>query len=186
MMRSLDQRLPAAPLLLLLSGIACAMLLTLIARLPAPLNDPVAHLGLQLAVSTEALQGHAAEFARSEALADFFRLDTAFPLAYALFLGLLCSVLARVHQDSGRRPLARSGIVLGYLVLLCAPLDWLENHWLAQVITQAPGMAQWYVDYGRTFSATPKYILLITTLAWLAWALLNLLRGYGRDPAAIR
>lgn len=182
MMRSLDQRLPAAPALLLLSGIASVVLLGLLARLPAPLNDGVAHLGLQLAVSAESLQQRAHSFAQTgAALGQFFRYDTLFPLAYALCLGLLCGMLARIHADSGRRALASGGVLLSHAVLLCAPLDWLENRWLAQVIDQAPGMAEWYVSVGRNLSAGPKTFLLCVTVVWLLYALFSLWRGHGRS-----
>jgi hypothetical protein len=177
-MRTLNEILPGARIALVASGLASVIILSVLTQLPGPYSDAAANLALQL---PQQAAGFAAQLelwsVQPAALTRYFQLDFIFPIAYAVFLALLCGLLAQVHRDAGRRSLAPIGLVLSWAVLACIPLDWLENRWLARAIDQAPDAAQWYLQHGQHYSAAPKYLLLSLALAWLLFALLGLLGG---------
>jgi hypothetical protein len=177
-MRSLNQVLRSAPLLLAISGLATIVISVALAGLPEPYSSPAANIALQLPQTATQLGKQLHDWSVDpQALERYLRMDTVFPMAYALFLALLCGLLGQLHTEAGRRSLGPTGKVLSWVVLLCMPLDWLENHWLARAFDQAPGAADWYLQLGHQLSATPKYLLLALALAWIMFALIGLLAG---------
>lgn len=177
-MRSLNQVLRTAPLLLAASGLATIVIAMALTQLPVPYSSTAANLALQLPQQAAQFSDQLRDWsADPQALERYMRLDTVFPVAYSLFLALLCGLLGQLHTEAGRRRLGPLGAGLSWAVLLCIPLDWLENHWLAQAIDQSPGAAQWYLQLGHQLSATPKYLLLALSVAWLLFALLGVLAG---------
>ncbi len=91
------------------------------------------------------------------------RLDFLFLLIYPAALSLACMMLA----GSGSGSLATAGVALSWLVLLCTPLDALEN---VMILRMFDGAIHSPIPFLTSLAASLKFLLLFSTLGYIIYA----------------
>ncbi len=156
------------PRLLLISGFFSFALLIVINRVDLHLKSGVTPHGIisfELASSPDAsLQMMQAWDAEAKMYAAFsLGIDYLFIISYALFLSLLCMLLANKFTE--KRFLLNMGILIGYGLWLAAALDALENFALFQLLFGNTNSV--YTIIAST-SAAIKFLLVLLSFIYLA------------------
>lgn len=103
-----------------------------------------------------------------------------YPAFFALSVGLLRTAVQRYAPHSTTPRVHDLGRPLMWLVLLCTPLDALENYLLWQILAEGATPARTLL---AGTAATIKFLLVATALVWCLIAVARLGRQYTRRPA---
>ncbi len=154
--------------LLLFSGILSLLVLIVLNRVDVHLKTAAAPQGIisfELAGSSDASQQMVQSWDAPAKMYAAFSLgiDYLFMISYALFLSLLCTLLA--DRFSRKRFLSNTGVLLGYGLWLAAALDAVENFALFRLLF---GSTDSFYSTLASSSAEIKFLLILLSFIYLA------------------